>query len=90
MMDQEGDSIMTDGNLFQDQAIKKCRSCGAPVIFIKSKRGKWMICDAEPLPASLGEVRTFEDGSVRQAKEGEIGYIDHHATCPDVKKFRKK
>jgi len=68
----------------------KCKSCGAPVKWIKSTRGKWMIVDAEPIPAMLGEIRTFEDGSVRQAVEGEIGYIDHHSTCPDAAKYRRK
>ena len=79
---------MTD-NLFEEKAVKKCRSCNSPVRFIKSKRGKWMIVDYEPQSSSLGEVRTFEDGSVRQAKEGEIGYVSHFFTCPDAKKYRK-
>lgn len=76
-------------NLFNEHS-SNCRSCGAPVVWIKSKRGKWLICDKEPVVGSLGEVLTFNDGSVRKCKEGELGYITHFATCPDAKKWRKK
>lgn len=77
-------------NLFDKQSTQKCRSCGAPVKFIKSKRGKWMIVDAKPVEGSLGDQLVFGDGSVRKAKEGEKGYVTHFATCPDADKFRKK
>lgn len=76
----------------------KCRSCGAPIIFIASKKGHRIPCDAQPVkfrcflggPDKIvtmnGEVITgkiSEDGD-------ETGYVSHFATCPNANAHRRR
>ena len=75
-----------------------CRSCGAPIVFITSTKGRRVPCDAQAVkfrrflggPDKVvtpnGEVLTgkiSEDGN-------ETGYISHFATCPNANAHRKR
>lgn len=74
-----------------------CRSCGAPIKWIKTKAGKFIPCDDEPLKwedlksgdrvvGETGEV-VQHDGSQRNTHQR--FYFSHFATCPDADKFRR-
>jgi len=54
-----------------------CRSCNAPLVWIKSRAGKAIPCD----PAVLSVV-TDEGDVVR-------GRVSHFATCPQAAQHRK-
>ena len=56
----------------------ECRSCGAPVIWVKTKAGKNMPVD----------YATFNPGD-RPVYDADKGHISHFATCPDADKHRK-
>lgn len=79
---------------------RKCRGCGAAIVFVKTPGGKAMPCDDAPLT-----YRTAQDGEIIITPNGDAvhgvavapgtagatgwGYRPHWATCPDVVKFRK-
>lgn len=79
--------------------LAKCRSCGAEILFIKLKSGKYNPVDVqkrtfkegegkEVFVTEKGEVLTgqampFENGANRE------GYISHFATCPFANQHRK-
>ena len=64
--------------------MKKCRSCGADVIFLKhATKGRRMIFDAKPFTAWIYDT---EKGTVLPLK----AVTPHHATCPDADDWRKK
>lgn len=81
--------------------MSKCNSCGAPLIWIKTSRGKNMPCNAEPVvywqkTNAPGRIVT-KNGMILSCEfTGElgkatgIGYVSHWATCPDAGRFRKK
>ena len=77
--------------------VSKCRSCGAEIIWIRTKAGKNMPCDAMPryfAEADGGSI-TFvtPDGEVKHGEcmePGIMGYIPHWVTCPDAFKFRRR
>jgi hypothetical protein len=58
--------------------IEHCRSCKAPVVWLKASTGKAMITNAE----------TVKDGDV--LFDMKAGHVSHWATCPDAAKWRKK
>jgi len=68
--------------------MTECKSCSAPVFWIKTSNGKNMLLNAKP------EKRFIVDGD----PEGFIvpdavmkdTYVSHFATCPQSKKWRKK
>lgn len=77
-----------------------CKSCGRPLRFIKTRTGKSMPCDWEPVrfvPDLNGEnVYVQEDGTVLrgalplpQDSDVETGYVSHFATCPEADRFRR-
>ena len=81
--------------------MTKCRSCGADIIWIITKTGRKMPCNAEPIFFDLADmkgegVKTFvkDDGTIAigiENPEGqEVGYISHFATCPEADKWRTK
>ena len=82
------------------QSISKCRSCGASIIWIRTKAGKNMPVDSlihsirrnpkgkENLVTPAGEVVR---GDIVSSDEAEgNGYISHFATCPYAMSHRKK
>ena len=83
--------------------ICKCRSCGAPIVWITTKNGKAMPCDAKPRNYLAGSKDVFitEDGKTvlgtlpepgMMQPQGYVGwgYVPHYATCPHADEHRKK
>ena len=81
--------------------MSKCRSCGAPIIWITTKAGKAMPCDAEPIFFDLADMsdkdtKAFvkENGVIAigiENPEGqEVGHISHFATCPQADRWRTR
>lgn len=72
-----------------------CRSCGAPIRWVRTRAGKAMPLDAEPV--ATGNVVLGEDGVARvltrkQVEGGGIvgdRYVSHHATCPQASQHRR-
>lgn len=73
-----------------------CRSCGAMLRWVRTRAGKAMPLDAEPV--ADGNVVLGEDGTARvltrkQVEQGGIvgpRYVSHHATCPQAKQWRRE
>ncbi len=76
-----------------------CRSCGAPVIWAFTKKGKRMALDAEPALDGRYELvpdRDDEGRSIQVAVYCHQGglfaegmYKPHWATCPDTQEWRR-
>lgn len=56
-----------------------CKSCGASIVWGKTKAGKSIPLDAEPIGGLLNE----ETGEVMKLRQ------THYATCPDAADWRK-
>lgn len=78
-----------------------CKKCGAGIIWITTKSGKHMPCDAEPVQYheswSAGGKVVTPDGAVRSCTfdvvPGQavlIGHKPHWATCSHAEAFRRK
>ncbi len=64
----------------------KCRSCGAYIVWLKTKAGKTMPVDADSVddadaPVGAGEKPLFDANA---------GHVSHFATCPNADKHRKR
>ena len=81
--------------------ISTCRSCGAPIVWIKTASGKSMPCDASPVYFKENEkgkdrVVTLTGATVccdiitEPPVIGFVGYRPHYSTCNDPGKFRKQ
>lgn len=78
--------------------MAECRSCGAQIIWIKTKAGKAMPCDADKVNYTAVEKGTSvivtPTGDVVRGEVSEngdkSGYISHFATCPFANKHRRK
>lgn len=80
--------------------MSRCRSCGAEIIWIRTKKGRNMPCDPEPVHyrkqvhGQEGMITLVTpDGDVIVGQKSyddsdQTGYISHFATCPDANKFR--
>lgn len=77
-----------------------CRSCGAPIFFVRTKNGKCMPCDKQPVyctPKKDGSLTVVTAmGDVVKAdlmkpgdRNGFVGYHPHWASCPGANKWRK-
>ena len=80
--------------------MPKCRSCGAEIMFIRMKYGKYNPVDPikrtikqdsgpERLVTETGDVITGTFASLEEGANGE-GYISHFATCPDANRYRQR
>ena len=76
----------------------QCRSCGAPIIWVRMKSGKSMPCDPEPIYYRPGgSVKLVSSGGevvsctpVDNPAESDLwGYMPHWSTCNNPNKFRK-
>ena len=78
-----------------------CRGCGKPIAFIKTKNGKSIPVDPEPLtfiPELDYDKFVLMDGTVQRGQaaeetvkaETQTGYRSHWATCPAADDFRRK
>lgn len=79
--------------------MSKCKSCGAEIIWIKTKNGKAMPCN----PQKISYKNTFPAGDLTLVTpDGRIAkgtldlgsedywYESHFATCPAAASFRGK
>lgn len=74
-----------------------CRSCGAPILWHRTNKGKWMPLDPDLQEASdldAGSIIVTEEGACIRIKDGESyedieGYQSHFSTCPDADKHRR-
>lgn len=78
----------------------RCRGCGAEIAFIKTKAGKSMPVDPEPVefvPELANDKFVLVDGTVERGLpvrrtcdvELHIGYRSHFSTCPEREKFTR-
>ena len=75
----------------------ECRSCGAPIMFIRLTSGKENPVDVDSLthvvPDSAGTSYVTITGDVIKGREVEDGgiqaYTSHFATCPNAAMHRK-
>ena len=60
--------------------MSKCKACDAPILWVKTTKGKNMPLDAKPY-----KMVVVKNGI------GELvdAYMPHWATCPHAKEFRK-
>lgn len=75
-----------------------CRSCKAPVMFVRNEHGKVQIIDWHPSPkgniwlagSSFARVAILLSGQRLEETRasGADLYIDHHATCPEAESWR--
>lgn len=81
--------------------MNRCRSCGAPIRFEKTKNGNFMPCNPKALyyiPDREGDIYVLtESGEVIRAREGtepgvrvRVGFIPHFATCSAKTKKKRK
>ena len=79
----------------------RCRSCGAPIVWILTRAGKSMPCDAAPVqfiasPHGRTKLVTLEGDVVScepaadPADATGTGYTPHWSTCNAPDKFRKR
>lgn len=81
----------------------KCKACGADIVFIPTKAGRVMPCDAQRIPyrdawgkrADGGTLKLItEDGMLTYGtldfESDKIGYQSHFATCPAADQFRRR
>lgn len=80
--------------------MSQCKSCGAEIVWVKTRHGKWIPCDEGLVPykqcdTGSGSV-VLDDGTVVRcdlAFDGEpsgLARVAHFATCPDADKFRRR
>lgn len=69
--------------------------CGIPVFFALTHKGFTAIFDQDPHPKG-NRIKTFVDGTLvmvpvqPDTPATEPRYIDHHGTCPEARKFRRR
>jgi len=80
-------------------AVTTCRSCGAPIFWVETEKGKAMPVDAEPVSDGnvemTGEmvgnrplVRVHANGQSQLLDTGDR-YLSHFTTCPDSAEWRR-
>ena len=62
----------------------KCRSCGAYIVFLKTKSGSNMPVDADSLDD------TEMEGGEKPLFDASAGHVSHFATCPNADKHRRR
>ena len=96
------DKVEDDGT--REPSRSTCRSCGAVIVWIKTRGGKNMPCDPELIAFKEsregGDLFVMKDGTTRRgiryadgnAAQAELqtGYISHFATCPHADEHRRE
>ena len=78
-----------------------CRSCGAPILWVRTERDKRMPLDAAPVPATAqrGTFVLRDKGSAEgplaiaatpAQLPGEVYYVSHFSTCPQAAEHRRQ
>lgn len=78
--------------------MTKCRSCGAPIVFGITEKGRRMPLDAAPSSVDTPGVwvlSSFGDAAALarlepSALRGSTLHVPHWATCPNATKHRKR
>jgi hypothetical protein len=79
--------------------MSACRSCGAPVIWALSERGRAIPVDAQSciggnITLKYPPIHETDGGAVEPravvGTPGSGNYVSHFATCPDRAKWRKR
>ena len=81
--------------------MARCRSCGAEIIWVKTRAGRDMPCDPGLIPfwaklKAKDKVVTQEGDVVSCLLEGDpqeitgVGRVPHWATCPFSKQHKRK
>lgn len=80
--------------------VQKCKECGADIVFIKTRGGKFMPCNAKEIhykadPSGNKNIITSEGDIVRctydtspETATGK-GYVPHWGSCTAPDKFRR-
>lgn len=87
---------------FSGPPTKPCKSCGAPVVWVKTAAGQKMPLDpprrrgvaSSAAPEGLPRVSVVDDGGrvvqIVEHDEGDIwGRVSHFATCPNASEHRR-
>lgn len=81
--------------------VTTCKSCGAPIVWIKTIGGKSMPCDAEEvyyiqrqngakrIVTPNGEVLACKMTDIPEKATG-VGYVPHWSTCTAPEQFRRQ
>lgn len=71
-----------------------CKSCGAPIRFVKTPKGKWMPVDPQRVTTEDidGDTIVTDDGEILKGKEAAstVGYVPHWLTCVSPELFRRR
>ena len=74
--------------------MSTCRTCGAEIIWAKTRTGKSMPLDAIPVGQDVEGTCLLEDGiayfGAFDHKPDAPRYVSHFATCPNAAKHRRK
>lgn len=80
--------------------MARCRGCGAEIDWIRTRAGKNMPVDPEPVFVAVddgSDVFVSDEGEVIHgrtvpANDGtaEVAFVPHWATCPEAGQFRRK
>lgn len=80
--------------------MARCRGCGAEIDWIKTRAGKNMPVDPEPVFVAVddgSDVFVTDEGEVIRGREvptndgsAEVAFVSHWATCPLAGQFRRK
>ena len=65
--------------------IARCRSCGAPAVWMKTQAGNNMLVDAD----SVDEAELDWKGG-RPLFDHKAGHVSHFATCPQADQHRRR
>ncbi len=65
----------------------RCRSCGAEIVWMKTKSGKNIPVDAETVDLELNELPIFEP---KRSLPWTVGHRAHFASCAQADTWRKK
>lgn len=91
-------------DIMPDNPTKRCRSCGASIVWIKTVGGKYMPCDATPVSYKTdgkGDSKVVTTSGIvisceiitnpSDAEYGKhYGFIPHWSTCNAPDSFRKR
>lgn len=80
--------------------VDKCKSCGASIVWIKTKKGRVMPCDPDPDMILVIEGKKItgidKQGNTHVGYSGRLEgddvevYISHFSTCPFADQHRKR
>lgn len=71
------------------EALGRCQSCGAEVIWVRTERGKRMPLDREESMERGALLFVIDDKGVAHRSQTGRGYQSHFSTCPQADRWRK-